>query len=122
MTNSYNLIDQNIDRVKQSLSETNSKDATPREYISIAKKFQKVKDTNESVIVEEGTFPHTDSNVMYINYVSDRWVGGYSLLRYENSTVKVPRTIHYSDIFVRDKNHKIKIIFEGANPYEEEQR
>lgn len=41
MTNSYNLIDQNIDRVKQSLSESNSKDTTPRDILVLLKNFKK---------------------------------------------------------------------------------
>lgn len=116
----HNLIDNNMKKVKASLQYQNTVGAPPLPYIGIAKKFQEVKDRNESVIVEEGGFPHTDSTVMYIEHVADRWVGGYSYVRNEGKTIKIPKTIHYSDIYVSDKNHKIKIIFEGANPYEEE--
>lgn len=115
----YNLIDDNMKKVKDSLQYHNTVGAPPLPYISIANKFKQVKDNNESVIIEEGGFPHTDSTVMYIDYVSDRWVGGYSYVRNEGKNIKIPKTIHYSDIYVKDKNHKIKIIFKGANPYEE---
>lgn len=115
-----NLIDSNMSQVRATLGNANSLDVLPLPYIDIAKKFQQVKDDGESIIIEEGGFPYTDSTVMYIEHVTDRWVGGYSLIRHEGEQVKVPKTIHYSDLYVKDKSHKVRIIFEGANPYEEE--
>ncbi|WRW34712.1 hypothetical protein CF5_0145 [Staphylococcus phage CF5] len=114
-----NLIDTNMLKVKETLGNANSTDVLPLPYIEIAKKFKEVKDNKESIIIEEGGFPYTDSTVMYITHVASRWVGGYSLVRHEGKEIRVPRTLHYSDIYVKDKSHKVKIIFEGANPYED---
>ena len=114
-----NLIDTNMNKVKETLRDVNSSDVLPLPYKAIAKKFEKVKEKKESIIIEEGGFPYTDSTVMYVSHVSDRWVGGYSIIRHEGKEVKIPKTIHFSDIYVKDKSHKVRIIFEGANPYEE---
>lgn len=114
-----NLIDTNMNQVRESLGNANSSDVLPLPYKEIAKKFEEVKAKGESIIIEEGGFPYTDSTVMYIEHVTDRWAGGYSLIRHEGEEVKVPKTIHFSDIYVKDKSHKVRIIFEGANPYEE---
>lgn len=113
----FNLIDENMNKVRKSLENSNSLEVTPEPYKAIAERFKEVKENGESVIVEEGGFPHTDSIVMYIEHITDRWVMGYSYLRHEGELVRVPKTIHYSDIYINDKSHKIKIIFEGANPY-----
>ncbi|AAX92404.1 hypothetical protein TwortDSMZ_154 [Staphylococcus phage Twort] len=113
-----NLIDDNIKKVKRALVDTNSLDIVPEPYLAIASKFKKVREKGESVILEEAGFPHTNSTIMYIDYVSDRWVLGYSYTKSERETVKIPRTIHYSDIYVTDKSHKVNVIFEGENPYE----
>lgn len=113
-----NLIDENMIKVRKSLENSHTLEVVPEPYKAIARKFKEVKELGQSVIVEEGGFPHTDSTVMYIENIADRWVGGYSYLRHEGNLVKVPKTIHYSDIYINDKSHKIKIVFEGANPYE----
>lgn len=113
-----NLIDENIARVKGSLENTHTLEVVPEPYKKIAERFEEVKRKGESVILEEGSFPHTDSTVVYIEHIADRWVGGYSITRHEGKEIKLPKTIHYSDIYIQDKSHKVKIIFEGANPYE----
>ncbi|MGI4563124.1 hypothetical protein ACR2XK_26220, partial [Klebsiella pneumoniae] len=104
-----NLIDKNMNQVKESLGNANSSDVLPLPYKDIAKKFEEVKEKGESIIIEEGGFPYTDSTVMYIEHVTDRWAGGYSLIRHEGEEVKVPKTIHFSDIYVKDKSHKVRI-------------
>ncbi|UVD42776.1 hypothetical protein [Staphylococcus phage vB_SauM-V1SA22] len=114
-----NLIDRNINSVKEALGRANTNDVLPSPYIEIAERFKKARDTKEAIIVEEAGFPYTDSTVMYIEHVESRWAGGYSLVRYNGSEVKVPKTIHYSDIYVSNDVHRIKIVFEGAHPYEE---
>lgn len=112
-----NLIDDNINMVMESLKGNSFKDSVPNPYKDIAEKFREVKEKNEAVIIEERGFPHTDSTVMYIDNVTDRWVGGHSIVRHEGETIKIPKTIHYSDIYMQEKSRKVKIIFEGANPY-----
>ena len=113
----WNLIDENMSRVRKSLDTNNTLEVVPEPYLKIAKRFEDVMRNKESIIVEEGSFPYTDSTVMYISHVDDRWVGGYSLTRHNGEEVKIPKTIHYSDIYVTDKSNKVKIVFEGAHPY-----
>lgn len=113
----HNLIDKNMEKVKESLKDFYDPHFTPKPYKKIEDKFRRVMENNEQVIIEEGGFPHTDSTVMYVTHVTDRWVGGYYHIRHEGNKVKIPKTIHYSDLFMDDKSHKIRVIFEGANPY-----
>lgn len=113
-----NMIDKNIDSIKKSLQDHINTNEIPTVYKGIKEKFEHIKNENKYIIYEETSFPYTDVTVIYITDVYDRWCKGYSIARFENKDIHIPRTIHYSDIYVQDKYNKVKIIVEGAHPYD----
>lgn len=115
-----NMIDDNLERIKQSLKYESYLDCVPEPFKDIKTRFKYIKEQGLYIIYEESGFPYTDAMVIYITDVYDRWCRGYSITRFNGVNVKVPRTIHYSDIYVQDKYNKVKIIVEGANPYRSE--
>src|SRR5699024_427556 len=114
-----NLRDAHMNQVREYLRSANCSDVLHLASIDKAKTDKEVKEEGTSLIMEEDGFPNTYSTVMYIEHGTDRWAGRYCLIRHEGEEVKLPKTIHFSDIYVKDKSHKVRIIFEGANPYEE---
>lgn len=91
---------------------------TPIPYRQYKDKLKRYMDKKEPILVEDNSFPNTSSIKMYINHVSDRWVGGYSEVLYEGRMVRVPYTLHYSDLYISNPNYKKKIRFINENPYE----
>lgn len=91
---------------------------TPIPYIDIKRKMQTWFETGEPILVEDSSFPSSSSTKIYINYVGDRWVGGYSEVLYLGSIVKVPETIHYSDLYTTNPTIKKRIVPVKDNPYE----
>lgn len=92
---------------------------TPVPFRKYQDRLQVCKTTKEPIIVEDSGFPYTESYKMHITYVGSHWVGGYSETFHEGQTIKIPRTIHYADLYINHPNYKKKIIFVEENPYEQ---
>lgn len=95
-----------------------SEDKTPIPFRKYQNKLSIYKENGEPIIVEDSGFPYTESYKMYITYVGSHWVGGYSESFFNGERVKIPRTVHYSDLYITHPNYKKKIIFVEENPYE----
>ncbi|XWX29967.1 hypothetical protein KQUDLBSD_CDS0135 [Staphylococcus phage PG-2021_40] len=90
----------------------------PIPFMKFKDKLTRYLNSGKPIIVEDSGFPSTSSNKVFINHVGDRWVGGYSEVYYNGEKIKVPHTIHYSDLYINHPNYKKKIIFIEENPYE----
>lgn len=90
-----NMIDDSLERIKQSLEDDSYLEEVPEPFKDIKTRFKHIKDNNLYIIYEESGFPYTDAMVMYITNVYDRWCRGYSVTRFEGMNIQIPRTIHY---------------------------
>lgn len=92
------------------------------QYGRIKRLFQKIKEEGRRVLYEDSTFPATFSVVIEVDYVGDRWCKGYTTYYRLGEEVKVPYTIHYSDVLCAGKPNSplsgVKIIQEGENPFD----
>lgn len=92
---------------------------TPIPFRKYQDKLSRYKEDGRPIIVEDSGFPYTESYSMVITFVGTHWVGGYSESFFNGEKVKIPRTIHYSDLYINHPNYKKKIMFVEENPYEE---
>lgn len=73
----------------------------------IKHKFQTAKDTNTPVIVESRDLKYTHSDIIYIKFIGERFVLGYT-------RKGLPYTVNYADY--RADHHGLRIIFKGDDP------
>lgn len=91
---------------------------TPQEFKEVKERFQRALDEGTRVLLEMYSIKMSVSVVLKIKYVGNRWCMGEATYHSQNREHKVPYTIHYGDLIVRDKNViRPKITFEGANPF-----
>lgn len=88
----------------------------PKPYQKIKQKLQKTIDEDKRVLIDIKDSYSVQTVVVQFEYVNDRWAMGKSICYLEGEEVRVPYTIHYSDIYC--KKSKIKIITEGENPFD----
>jgi len=102
-------LNQYRDRIKE-------EDGTPEPYLRIQKKLQKIANEGKKVLVDIRDSYSTQTVVLKFGYIGTRWAMGKSVCYTSEGEVKVPYTIHYSDIVSQKSN--IKFIVEGENPVE----
>lgn len=95
---------------------------TPPSFVGIRDMFQQAKNNGVEVIVESSEINNMDSVRLTLDYIGDRWCSGYELKEYWGELIKIPRTIHYSEVYVSshevDRSKvKTKIYFRGDNPF-----
>lgn len=96
---------------------------TPNAFVGIRTMFQEAKDKGVQVIIESSEINNMDSVRLTIDYIGDRWCSGYETKWYGGEEVKIPRSIHYSEIYVSthepdSSKVKTKLFFRGDNPFE----
>lgn len=89
-------------------------DKTPEPYQRIKKRLEKVMANNQKVLMDVKDAYNVQSIVVELESVQDRWAMGTSICYYNGEEVKVPYTVHYSDIYCKTMN--LKLIVEGENP------
>lgn len=104
-----------------------SKDKTPVALRPIRYKFKKAMETNTPVLVENADLSSPHSVVIDISYIGERYCMGYQTILYYGQEIKVPHTIHYTDVYGQYESERRKnkghprIIFYGDDPFKEEQ-
>ncbi|UPI12649.1 hypothetical protein [Bacillus phage SBSphiJ4] len=92
-------------------------DRTPHLYLDIKKKLQKIAEEGKRVLIDTKDSYSVQTVCLKFDYISDRWARGTSICYLDGKEVKVPYTIHYSDIVCSRMN--VKVIMEGDNPFGE---
>lgn len=89
------------------------------QFLEIKEKFLKALETNTPVLIENSDLKLTQSIVIRLKYVGERWCQGEATYHRGHGTVTVPYTISYADLYLaRNSQEKnINIIFKGDNPY-----
>ncbi|AYJ76331.1 hypothetical protein BSP12_145 [Bacillus phage BSP12] len=90
---------------------------TPVLYLDIKKKLLKTIEEGKRVLIDIKDSYSVQTVVVRFEYVHDRWAMGKSICYLDGKEVKVPYTIHYSDIICN--RMKVKVITEGDNPFEQ---
>lgn len=107
-----NLVANTLDYYRERINSKTSD--TPEAYVRIKKRLQKIKSRNNRVLMDIKESYSVQTVVVELEEVYDRWAKGSSICYLEGEEVKVPYTIHYSDIYCKIFN--IKFIEEGENP------
>lgn len=98
---------------------------TPQEFLEVKEKFSEAMANNTEILIENSELSAANSVVIQLAYVGDRWCMGYQHILYYGNDVKVPYTIHYSDVYgsqdrIKSRRRPVKILFKGANPFAED--
>ena len=95
--------------------------AAVREFIDIKPKFQYAMDHNIPILIESSDLNLTQSVVVVLDYVGERWCKGYVTYHRVDGDSQVPYTISYADVYTlndpQSKSKNLKIIFQGDTPY-----
>lgn len=121
-----NTISEELAEFSQSLNNEQAtyKVGTPIAFYEIRKRFIKAKKEGKRVLLENSDLRSANSVVLTIDYIGSRWCSGYQTVLYFGKELKIPYTIHYSDVYgaVGNMNNRakrqVKVIFEGENPFE----
>lgn len=93
----------------------------PIEFKEVKDMFQKAMLEDKRVLIEHNELNLAHSVVVELEYIGERWCMGKTVYYQNNVEVRVPYTIHYSDIYTakttNSTSRNTKIIFEGANPF-----
>jgi len=90
---------------------------TPEPYLDIKRKLQKTMKEGKRVLIDVKDSYSVQTVIVEFEYIGNRWAMGKSICYLNGEEVKVPYTIHYSDIWC--KRLGIKVITEGDNPFSE---
>lgn len=97
---------------------------TPPALVTIHERFVKAMEEGTEVLIENSELSSAHSVVVKIEYVGGRWCLGYQTIQFYSETVKVPYTIHFTDVYGineserRKSSRQVKIIFKGENPFD----
>lgn len=94
----------------------NSGSGVPEAYQRIKRNLEKTKEQGKKVLIDIKDSYSVQTVIVQFHHISDRWAMGYSICYHDGHEVKVPYTIHYSDIYCKRLN--IKVIVEGESPFE----
>jgi len=86
----------------------------PTSYAVVKTEMQHLISKKLPVIVEVKTAYAVQTSVMHLTKAFDRWATGYAEGYIEGELVKIPQTIHYSDILC--KKTGVKTISKGMLP------
>ncbi len=90
-------------------------------FLDIKKRFLYAKEHNIPIILENSGLNNSQSVVLDLSFVGDKWAMGYVTYYSAIRTESTPYTIHYSDLYCAGKqskkNKRVKVIFKGDNPY-----
>lgn len=92
-----------------------SEGVNPKPYKDIQTMLQKTVEEGKRVLIDIKDSYSVQTVVVKFEHVNERWAMGNSTCYVDGEEVKVPYTIHYSDILC--KRMKIKVIVEGENPF-----
>lgn len=109
----------------QTLKDIGGRDSStsslPKEFKKIKENFQRAKDEGRTILLENNEFRSAYSVTLKLHYIGDRWCMGYARYLHLGKEVRVPYTIHYSDVFSSDTPNSaaknMTIIFKGDNPF-----
>ncbi len=88
---------------------------SPTPYKDIKAMLIKTMEEGKRVLLDIKDSYNTQTVVVLFEKVYDRWAMGTAVCYFEGEEIKVPYTIHYSDILCKHIN--IKVIVEGENPF-----
>ena len=88
-------------------------------YDEIREKFMYAMENDISILIENVELSLTQAVVIKLDYVGERWCKGIATYHRRDGDVKVPYTIHYSEMFIRTGSQvkSANIVFKGDNPY-----
>lgn len=86
----------------------------PEPYLRIQRKLEKTVEREQKVLLDIKDSYSVQTVVVRFESVHGRWAMGKSTCYSNGQEVKVPYTVHYSDILC--KNLNLKVIVEGENP------
>lgn len=95
---------------------------TPPALINIRERFMKALEDGTEILIENSELSSAHSVVIKLAHVAGRWCLGYQTILYYGEEVKVPHTIHFTDVYGvneserRRSSRQVKIIFKGENP------
>lgn len=97
---------------------------TPPALIDIRKRFERAMEEGTDILIENAELSSAHAVVIKISHVAGRWCMGYQEILYFGEIVKVPYTIHFTDVYGineserRKNSRQVKIIFKGENPFD----
>ncbi|ASU01032.1 hypothetical protein ANTHONY_192 [Bacillus phage Anthony] len=89
-------------------------DTAPLSYNVVKERIDKIVKDGKPIILEIKDAYSVQTSMVILEESYDRWAKGYSTCYYDGEEVKVPYTIHYSDILC--KRVGVKTIVKGMNP------
>lgn len=111
--NHGNIVANTLDFYRERIKDSGA--STPQEYLDIKEKLETAMLSGKRVLVNVRDSYNLQVAVLQLHYVQERWAMGYSICYMGREEVKVPYTVHYSDIY--SQRTKIKLIVEGEDPF-----
>lgn len=94
-------------------------DRTPKEFRKIKAKFEEAYRNKTPILIERSALNLTQSVVIELESVQDKWCMGKTTYQRVDGEIKVPYTISYVDLYITDPAvNRPKIIFKGENPFD----
>lgn len=91
---------------------------TPKEFVEIKERFMEAESKRTPILIERSALNLTQSIVIELEYVGDKWCMGRTTYHRNGGEIKVPYTISYADLYTTDPSvNTPKIIFKGDNPF-----
>lgn len=96
----------------------------PLPLLAVRERFLKAKKQGTRVLIENSELSSAHAVTVAIEHVAERWCLGYQTVLYYGQEIRIPHTIHYTDVYGVNENERrrsskqVKIIFEGENPFE----
>lgn len=85
-----------------------------KNFEKLIKKLKQAKQNHDPVIVESGATGLSESHVVYIDFVGDRWAKGHHIIyNDEGDEVQVPETITYASVINDKRYFNTHITFKG---------
>ncbi|QVW29000.1 hypothetical protein [Bacillus phage SWEP1] len=88
--------------------------STPLSYTLIREKIRNIIKKDKKVLLEIKDSYSTQTVIIQFEKAYDRWAMGTSICYFEGEELRVPYTVHYSDILC--KKIGVKTILEGMRP------
>jgi hypothetical protein len=107
------IITDTLDYYRNRIDEV--KTGVPKPYEAIQRRIQKTIEEKKQVLIDIKDSYSTQTVIVRFDLATPRWAKGTSVAYNEDGEIKVPYTIHYSDILC--KTAKIKVIVEGDDPF-----
>lgn len=83
----------------------------------IRQQFIEAMEKGTSILIENSELNAVHSVAIKLSYIGERWCLGYETLHHLGQEIKIPYTVHYTDLYTNKESGKIKVIFEGENPF-----